>query len=388
MDIKKISLPDFYELRSEWNQLLFESSANSYFLTHEWLFIWMKHFETNTTPYILIVTDSDSGELLGAAPLVIESTKNIFGIPIKRLSFMGNGFLQIDHLDFIVKKGFEGEIPTAFANYIKQHKSNWDMVFLDGLVTSSMALNSLLEYPGISRLLTYTEPCPYLPLPDSWEVLRQQLGKNMRYNLGRYKRKLEKLFPGAVEFQLVKTEEQLNKTIPKLYEYHNLIQEAKNDLRGIFEDESVAGFHNEFSQAALSSGNLRLYSLSVENEIIATLYCYIYGDTILFYQTGYNPEWQQYSPGRLLMAHVIESSINEGAKEFDFLRGDEDYKSSWTTDSRTETRLYAACSLKGHLTLWPLAVKKNLKNFLNDKDRLSLVEKFSPKLAKRISHNH
>jgi hypothetical protein len=32
------------------------------------------------------------------------------------------------------------------------------------------------------------EPCPYLPLPDTWEAFSQRLSKKMRSNLGYYER--------------------------------------------------------------------------------------------------------------------------------------------------------------------------------------------------------
>ena len=90
----------------------------------------------------------------------------------------------------------------------------------------------------------------------------------------------------------------------------------------------VEKFNNEMSKHALEADNLRLYSLSIKDTIIAVLYCFRYKGTILFYQSGYDPEWQNYSSGRLLMAYAIKNAITEKAKEFDFLRGNEDYKNS------------------------------------------------------------
>ena len=45
---------------------------------------------------------------------------------------------------------------------------------------------------------------------------------------------------------------------------------------------------------------------------------------------GYNSGWEwafrDYSPGWVHLAHLIQWSIEQGLTEFDFMRGDEDYK--------------------------------------------------------------
>ena len=209
-------------------------------------------------------------------------------------------------------------------------KNRWDKIFFDGLVSSSQVFQKLLPY--FDHRLIYTESCPYLPLPDNWTSLKQKLGKNLRYNLGRYKRKLEKAHPKAVSYQTVKTENKLAHVMPKLYQLHHLIQDSNKKQKGTLGNRDIEGFNNEISKHALLSGNLRLYSLSVEDTIIAVLYCFLYKDKILFYQSGYDSEWKKYSPGRLLMAYAIENSISEKVREFDFLRGNEEYKKSWTSE--------------------------------------------------------
>ena len=357
---------EFDALQPEWDQLLSRSSADNYFLTHGWLSVWHKHFGTTLTPFILIARDPETGNLSGIAPLVIEKKYSLSGLSIKEISFMGNGCLQIDHLDFILDAEFEEEVSESFADYIFQKKNKWDNIYLDGLVSTSKTLHSLLKNSGLGKNLIYTETSPYLPLPESWITLKEQLGKNLRYNLGRYLRKLEKNHSGEVTFQVVKTESELNWVMPNLYYLHHQVQRIKRNQKGIFGDMNLAEFHKTISKKALQSDNLRLYSLSVDDVIIAVLYCFKYKDRVLFYQAGYDPEWQSYSPGRLLIAYAIKSSIAEHAKEFDFLRGDEEYKSTWTSKSRKELRVHLSSSIKGQTSMMPLMARKILKTILSN----------------------
>lgn len=363
-EIEVLSIEEFQDFGSEWNSLLAESKVDNLFLTHEWISTWIKYFSADSEFFILIARDPKTNELLGIAPLMIEKVRYAFGFSLKRLVLMGNGCLEVDHLDFIIKHGLEINVSDSFVSYIQQHKHKWDVVFFDGLVSSSQVLTSLLRNDFTWGRRIYMQPCPYLPLPDSWDFLKQSFGKNLRYNLGRYKRKLEKSYPEAIKFQCVETNDELQLVMPRLYSLHHLIRKSKNELGGIFEDEKIASFHNEMSETSLSSGRLKLYSLCVEDAIIAALYCFRYKNSVLFYQTGYDPEWQRYSPGRLLMAHAIEDSISQKATEFDFLRGGEAYKESWTKEIREEFRVYAASSLKGYLFLMPRLIRTKARALL------------------------
>jgi CelD/BcsL family acetyltransferase involved in cellulose biosynthesis len=57
------------------------------------------------------------------------------------------------------------------------------------------------------------------------------------------------------------------------------------------------------------------------------------------YISGFDPEWARYSLGTLLIAFAIERAIDEGCREFDFLRGREQYKYGWGAVNRATVRL-------------------------------------------------
>ena len=68
--------------------------------------------------------------------------------------------------------------------------------------------------------------------------------------------------------------------------------------------------------------------------IIAALYGFHHATRTYYYLGGFDPEFKQYSPGTILIAHAIAEAIREGATEFDFLRGREDYKYRWRAVDR------------------------------------------------------
>jgi CelD/BcsL family acetyltransferase involved in cellulose biosynthesis len=71
---------------------------------------------------------------------------------------------------------------------------------------------------------------------------------------------------------------------------------------------------------------------------------FYYGRSALYYQAGWDPHSAVagLSPGVVLMANSIRDAIADGAQYYEFLRGDEAYKSRWTkTYRKTVTVLLA-----------------------------------------------
>ena len=67
--------------------------------------------------------------------------------------------------------------------------------------------------------------------------------------------------------------------------------------------------------------------VEVLGEKAASLLNFDYGDSILVYNSGYDPvSYRSLSPGIVVTARCIETAIELGRKTFDFLRGDEEYK--------------------------------------------------------------
>jgi CelD/BcsL family acetyltransferase involved in cellulose biosynthesis len=103
---------------------------------------------------------------------------------------------------------------------------------------------------------------------------------------------------------------------------------------GLFADSRVCAWHREALPALLGSGTLRLFALSLNDEIIAALYALLdpptrSDRTLYFYMTAYSIRHAKLRPGTVLMALAAEPAAQEGARMVDLLRGDEPYKQLW-----------------------------------------------------------
>ena len=86
-------------------------------------------------------------------------------------------------------------------------------------------------------------------------------------------------------------------------------------------------------------GFARLFLLKAGGAAVTALYVFSVGQTFQFYQCGMHPGWVRYGLGQVLIGNAIEQTIAAGHATFDFLRGDESYKTQWADRSHENTTL-------------------------------------------------
>ena len=63
---------------------------------------------------------------------------------------------------------------------------------------------------------------------------------------------------------------------------------------------------------------------------------------IYAYQSGVEPAALEHEPGSLITVALLRRAIQQGGRAFDFLRGDEPYKSYWRAQPRPSLRVSVA----------------------------------------------
>jgi Acetyltransferase (GNAT) domain len=79
---------------------------------------------------------------------------------------------------------------------------------------------------------------------------------------------------------------------------------------------------------------LVISSLTAGKTVLAVHLGLFWEDRFYWWIPAYEPQYAEYSPGRLLMESVMEVSYQQGHKEFDFLIGGESYKWHYATHVR------------------------------------------------------
>lgn len=313
------------KLRAEWTELLEHSRVDTPFLTWEWLSCWLRHLAGNRAPAILTVRDR--GTLLGIAPWIRRP-----GI-LSSLEFMGTGAVGSDYLDVIARREFEGAVLSALAERLVERNES---LFLHGILADSSVCHDLsrrLDDAGWTHARQEIGVCPYVDLSaGDWDEYLAGLSSSHRYNFRRRCRQLERDFD--VSFERPESARETADALQVLVDLHLQRWDDRGGSDALHRDALVA-FHRDFVQHARDRGWLRLYVLRLDGRPAAALYGLLYGGRFYFYQSGFDPEFSKYSPSLVTLGLTIQDAMEEGAREYDLLHGDERYKFHWTERTRT-----------------------------------------------------
>ena len=62
------------------------------------------------------------------------------------------------------------------------------------------------------------------------------------------------------------------------------------------------------------------------------------GNKLWDYAKAYDRSFARFAPGTLLLTAVLEFGVNQGYSEYDFLRGEDTYKTVWSTGNHRRVR--------------------------------------------------
>lgn len=320
---------DFYALREQWNSLLMRSAAKTIFLTWEWQYTWWQHFGSNAQLQLRLVKQGD--RLVGIAPLFSEKSRARKIIPLQNLRWLGSGAVGSDYLTLIAEPGYEEAVCELIYQDIANHSKEWDLLWLTDLPEESSAYFDLLShFVKDDQFTCYAineRFCPYIDLRDqSWESYLDTLSANMRSNLRRRNRQVF----NNLNAQVVRCEQASDITpfLDDLFALHWCRWKDHGGSDG-FSGLKMRAFHQALAERLFDQGWLYLYLLKKDQQSIAAVYGLQMDNTFSFYQSGFAPEWEQYSVGMVLIGETIKDAISRGVASYDFLHGMEDYKFKW-----------------------------------------------------------
>jgi len=308
----------FSALKPEWNALLARSRSDALFLTWEWQSTWWKHLGDGNL-LLLGFRAEDDGRLVGIAPLfwcvTDQGQSLLFVIGCRDVS---------DYLDLIIERGQEEVVYQAFLDYLQNEAPAWDVLDLCNLPQESLApdrLRALAAARGYQTRVETEDVCPVIDLPATWDGYLKQLDKKQRHEVRRKLRRAES--EADTRLVVIGDDHDLTHEMRAFVQLHQKSTPEKTK----FMDPQMQRFFFDVAQVLQARGWLQLTFLEIEGTKAASLLNFDYQDSILVYNSGYDPEqFAHLSPGWVLTARCIEHAIALGRRKFDFLRGNEDYK--------------------------------------------------------------
>jgi CelD/BcsL family acetyltransferase involved in cellulose biosynthesis len=312
---------EFDRIRNEWNILTDGSVYPNPFLRAEWLLAWWKWFGCKLgTFHVLLVYDRE--HLIGGLPLFRERNGT--------LKFLGfDGVTCPEYLGLVVKTEYLEQVAQELAKFLIPQK-NWTQLYFEDYAAEDTGTSRFVEI--LKQHLPIWERAGegryHILLPDSYEAYLLTRGQNNRYK----KRKELKKATNEYHAHLVEPEiseiDQWFSVLQRLgiaaLEHKALPPMARNDFSALVYD---------LVTELLPRKEFRIFMLYYGDKPAAFKLGFVHVGKFYDYLTGFDPNL----PGRagnIVIHFILMRLIEEGFREFDFLRGLEDYKTHWTEHLR------------------------------------------------------
>ena len=318
---------DFSELsEATWNALVEQSIADTPFSRHEYLSEWWNTLgggEWNVgadghPPELILVSSRENDQLIGIAPLFIANYDG-------QRALMLVGSIEIsDYLDLIVRAEDHARFLAGLLDFLASSVADgWTALDWYNLPDSSPTLAALKtesERHGWTHHEEIYRPTPRIALNVSFDEYLSRIEKKQRHEIRRKMRRAaesEKNVRFHVIDSTANIESEMNAFFDLMVQDPNKEQFLHPEMR----EQMTVTIRNAFQQ-----GYLWLAFLEVDGSKAAASLNFDYKNKLWGYNSGVGRENMELSPGWVLLAHVIQWCCENNRYEFDFMRGDEDYK--------------------------------------------------------------
>ncbi|MCC7048858.1 MAG: GNAT family N-acetyltransferase [Alphaproteobacteria bacterium] len=311
-----------------WAVLRRRGASFGFFQEYEWLDAWWQASNAGTArPALRVAILSDAGGALAILPLVLDRTGRL---PVLR--FMAEDVS--DYCDLIAAPALAA-IDWPGLRALLAHGggalAKLGQVRPDGPAARLLAPHLRADRRSPAR-------APYVTLGGrSWAEVEQSISSSWRKDLRRLGKRLAERAPwryvecdtlerraAAVDFVLRHKAGQLADDPLALARHETVFAPL---ARAVFIRESVGQARTHVSV------------IEVAGRPIAGHLGFVDGERFYYYVPTYDPEYQAFSPGNLLMFELLRRCCETGVPVFDLLRGDYAYK--WRlTDKAVELRSY------------------------------------------------
>ncbi len=311
IDIEEIRTVDrLNRLAIEWEEVLDSSGGDPIFMSLPWLLSWWNVYGDDKRE-LMVLHATEDGRSVGFAPFMISSRGRISCW--RKMEFVGSG--PSDRLAIIARDD-RLDVHRAFWDHVKG-KDDWDVVELREMTAGEATETVVREYYPAAEYVQALSP--HIILDGDYERYLGGLSKNMRYNLGRNRRKLEDA--GAV-FRTLRTPNEVAEGV----HYLKKLSEARWDLASVLVVPHMVEFIELAATELAERKRIVFHTIELGGEPIAITMGFETDHRYMYYLSGFDPEHSKTSPGSVLLSRIIEECCGKRMREVDLLRGTEPYK--------------------------------------------------------------
>lgn len=319
---------DMPSVKDRWDRLSQRCGTTAPYLRYEWYCSALETVDRDKNP--LLIFFRQNNEDVGLAPFVCSREQGPLRF-LHKIGFISNPFTPYQGI--LHTTGFKC-IFTRLMQFLRHEFGNCFVLNLNEMRLESHELQAIdeLSVQGDLFLCHMQEKAGsrYLLLKESFEESFGSLAKHTQRELRRKVNRISRL--GKIRLSRILGREHVDRHLEKFFEIY-----ARTWKGAEPHPEFYFRMCREFEQG----GQLRFYVLTLNDKPVAYLISILSGDTIYGIKTTYDPSFSAYSPGVVLFYKVIEDLFAIAQiREFDFGRGDEQFKREWTSLIHHQVRLY------------------------------------------------
>lgn len=313
------SAAEIEALEPEWNALSEHSDPRNPFLSYDWTRICLKHVCPGSSPYVMTVRRE--GGLVGVAPLRLDREAGF-----RVLRFVGDG--RSDYLGVLHTAdaaGVEDTVLTA----LERRRGEWDLAVLRHLADTYSRLHTRLVPRSLRACETEGTVAPHVTMDADWNTLLAS-GPGWLKRMAKASRKWAKE-GGTV------TRHCGPDSAGRVGQIADIEGRSWKGREGVGRFQPGRG--QELLRDALGAlpprGEMEVWLAHMDGRPVAFEINFLTPDRIWLYQGAYDEEYRKFSPGGVLDFLSIQRAWEAGAREYDFLSGDEPYKAERTNATRS-----------------------------------------------------
>lgn len=314
----KLRIETGFELVSQqWRQLVEQDRQATIFQTEEWNRLWWQ--EWGRVRGEELNRRGVAGKVELAIMVVSAGKEPVVVVPMLRVGEYGEllgGEEITDYLDMVVREGVEAgrlgrvlkkgwrEMGLKQVRWINLREDGYGMRVFSGQTGGKKRTGEVAPYINLGQI-------------DDWEGYLAGLERKQRHEVRRKLRRLD----AAGAYTLCQAEEAVGE-LDDFFRLHRVSAREKSE----FMTDKMEGFFRKVAREFNRHGWLEVCYLKLEGKKVAVVWCYVWRDKIMLYNSGYDPLVGYYAPGLMLKTLSIKRAIEAGRVEYDFMRGDERYK--------------------------------------------------------------
>jgi hypothetical protein len=285
-------------------------------------------------PFVLILSENQNPEalLLGRLENTTLFLKigylKLFKLRVRQLTFIADGVCGcLGRCTPDIARVFTAKILGLLKSNIA------DRAVLSAICTDSEFYNVVRTAPGTLQRDYAHETTPHwtMRIPPSLDDFLKKVSRKRRWQIRHILRRIEQDHHGQV----------ICKTFHYRTDVECFCEDAEKVAQLTYQRGLGVGFMNskhdrQRLELSAERGWLKAYILYVASKPIAFWYGVVYKNVWYSYWTGYDPAYQSYAPGTVLLLKMLEDLSSGNVSEIDFGFGPAEYKERFGDHKRVE----------------------------------------------------